>query len=183
MLISDVERILQTYPIPESYKELIRKDFPLDLQCIQYSAHHDIVNSSFDPMKCLQDKIIFAGWQQVPPLDNMSKAWKLLPGNKGAIHSTPSERKRPLNRSDSELIPLSKNTLSLEKRIAFASCREKHRKESPDNEDSLTMSPFSLLLRIMQNKEKATILLRRRNRFYIINTCMFCSQINIIFIT
>jgi hypothetical protein len=169
VLLMEVERLLAVYPVPKVYQDLIINDLPTPR--VGYNPQYDILSSSFDPLKALSDKIIIAGRVDVPPLDNMTKAWRLLPGSDTTALALAEKaaivgQKRVASSQKSVSSNPSKKVVSVENRIAADSCREdSDRGRSEDSRsDSLAVSPFSLLLQLMQNREKATIIIRRRNR-------------------
>ncbi|CAN0385029.1 unnamed protein product, partial [Ectocarpus fasciculatus] len=129
-----------------------------------YSAQYDIYSGSFDALKSLTDNIIIATKLESPPLDNMSKAWRLLPGNeakepeassKGVKRLIPSKKEHASGKGAKKM--------SIEQRIALDSTRDKRTQGHSESSTSLVESPFSLLLRMMQNREKATVVIRRRS--------------------
>lgn len=140
---------------------------PTDI-CFQYFPEHDGQRTEFDSLKVLTDQFLIANSLDAPPVDNMSKAWSLLPETASArveAEALAQSRRRaasPLEKKDKSDANAKKDKkLPVLARIALDSCSGQ---KGGSSGVSLTEAPLSLLHRMMSNREKATVVTREKSR-------------------
>lgn len=155
--LMELRRLLAVHAVPAGYVDVL--SLTADIHS-EYNPEYDVRSSKFNAARALSDNKIIASKLDLPPLDNMSKAWRILPGSEQRAPEAPivsAKRQLPAT----EHSPAKREPVQT--RIALDSIRSGRRSGAHDSA-SLTDSPLSLLLQLMQSRDKATVVIRRRNR-------------------
>lgn len=153
VLVDDVIRIFAIYPIPNSYRTLL-KEIPTNHP---YSEELDALSPNFVAEKVLLEKYMFTVKENAPVIDNLSK-FKLVMMNitEGEANTVRSNNKRSHSAIDKPAGETEKY-VSIVKRICTDACIDRL------NHDSV--APIKLLQKFMDDGDKITILIRGRDRY------------------
>lgn len=156
--VQHVVRLCQLYNVSSVFKRLA------GVENEEYDPRFDVYSADFDSLHCLKWNTISVSHWSAPTMDNMSRLYKLFPGNDAAGSSSQAVVKSTSQSSMASSVPVEplgvkhKHTFEL---IAEASLHVRKRGAAVD-EDSA--SPLALLQTYMQNNVRVRIVVRRDHR-------------------
>lgn len=166
--LHEVSRIVGLYEVPEGYTALIPELRSVIVKTSGYDKRLDVINAEFDADYCLLEaKRLICSDPQAEALDNMSKAYKLLPKTSyeyvSKVHKSdhipmvPFQKKDPSKGSNEK-----EDNRSFYDQIVDYSCPVTHYRNDLGVQMSIP-APISLLKQFIVEKQRIRVVLRRRS--------------------
>jgi hypothetical protein len=152
----ELSRLLSVYTVPDSYRAML-PSFSND--GFKYSPDFDVLSPQFSAIRAIEERTLIGRYLYTSPYDNLSKAKVVLPGmNMITTSAKPKEREQ---KSSDVVVREEKRPFILDE-IADRSSKES---VNYDQIEKVIMTPLEVLLKFMRSSEKATVVIRGRDRY------------------